>query len=382
MKSNVFIILLFLFSHNVFAQQKDKSELLYDQGNLAFANKDYKTADSLYSLSLLIKAHPDTYFNKAACRKKMGDFEGYCVDLRKATLFGDKEAEKLYSTQCVKLDTVYKNKGESGGKDNYDFVEFIASYKYNSDFDYDKYDSSGICVLSKSRINNVIFYKDCRDVANSMYKGNIDSLLEYIKSKKDLMEEMKNYNQNYYIYLTIQTDEKGNVLSVKSGTEKKETGIVELIDVLANMPSWKPARYNDRPVKYTQIIRFKFYNGACVLEPFITKANNAREAFTVVESMPEFPGGIGELVKFVQKTMIYPKNAKKNKITGKCFLRFVINTDGTISDIQIIKEVPNCNECNEEAVRIVKSMPKWKPGSQNGRPVSVYFNLPINFSLR
>lgn len=108
----------------------------------------------------------------------------------------------------------------------------------------------------------------------------------------------------------------------------------------------------------------------------------APEIFTVVEEMPEFPGGAAEMMKYIQKNIQYPQMAKEAGLSGKCFLKFVVNGNGDISDVQVLKGVPGCQECDREAIRVVKSMPKWKAGKQNGRSVPVFFNLPINFQLR
>lgn len=105
------------------------------------------------------------------------------------------------------------------------------------------------------------------------------------------------------------------------------------------------------------------------------------DIFTVVEEMPEFPGGAMEMMKFIQRNIIYPNKAKEAGLMGKCFLKYVVDSSGNVRDVQVLKGVPNCKECDDEAVKVVKSMPKWKPGRQNGKPVSVFFNLPISFSL-
>ncbi len=108
----------------------------------------------------------------------------------------------------------------------------------------------------------------------------------------------------------------------------------------------------------------------------------APEIFTVVEEMPEFPGGPMEMMKYIQKNIQYPQMAKEAGLSGKCFLKFVVNGNGNITDVQVLKGVPGCQECDKEAIRVVKSMPNWKAGKQNGRSVSVFFNLPINFQLK
>ncbi|MEZ0484953.1 TonB family protein [Fibrella aquatica] len=107
------------------------------------------------------------------------------------------------------------------------------------------------------------------------------------------------------------------------------------------------------------------------------KATN--EVFSVVEKQPTFPGGTKAMYQFLSANIRYPKQAQEQKIQGKVFVSFVVNTDGSIDRIQILKGIGR--GCDEEAVRVVSIMPKWKPGTQSGRPVAVMYNLPISFSL-
>ena len=108
----------------------------------------------------------------------------------------------------------------------------------------------------------------------------------------------------------------------------------------------------------------------------------APEIFTVVEEMPEFPGGVGEMMKYFGKNTVYPQMAKEAGITGKCYLNFVVDAAGKITNAKIAKGVPGCPECDKEALRVVKSMPNWKVGKQNGRAVPVLINVPFNFTLK
>jgi TonB family protein len=377
------ILLLFVWiSQFVLAQQRDPSIILYDKGNAAVASKDYRTADSLFTLSLNIAPHPDSYYNRAVCRRQLKDFKGYCLDLNSASLFGDKEASNLYSRQCIKLDTVYKKNGEKVDKTDFEYVEFITSYKYNTDFEYSKHDTSGICILSKTRVDNILYYTDCIEVTNSMYKGEIDSLINYIKTQTDFNKIIIKNDFSGNIFLVLKTDESGKVIEVKSSSFKKDEGINELIHILSNMPNWEPAIYNSKPVKFLYHLYVKYYGEVIEIRDIKADINNGSEFFSVVEKMPEFPGGPMEMMRFMQKTITYPQAAKEAGASGKCFLKFVINSDGTISDIQVVKGVEKCPACDTEAIRVVKAMPKWSPGMQNGKAVNVFFNLPINFQLR
>jgi protein TonB len=108
----------------------------------------------------------------------------------------------------------------------------------------------------------------------------------------------------------------------------------------------------------------------------------APEIFTIVEEQAEFPGGVAEMAKYIQKTLQYPAMAREAGISGKCFLKFVVNETGEISDVQVLKGVPGCTDCDKEAIRVVRSMPKWKAAKMTGRSVKCYFNLPISFKIQ
>jgi protein TonB len=98
------------------------------------------------------------------------------------------------------------------------------------------------------------------------------------------------------------------------------------------------------------------------------------------EKMPEFPGGINKLRQYLSKEIKYPKNANRAGIEGRVLVGFVVNENGTISDIKIIEKV--FNELDEEAMRVVRKMPKWEPGMEDGEAEKFSFNLPIQFKLQ
>jgi len=102
--------------------------------------------------------------------------------------------------------------------------------------------------------------------------------------------------------------------------------------------------------------------------------------FTSVEQMPQFQGGDGELMRFIGTNLKYPTIAAENGIEGRVVIRFVVGKDGNVSDAQIVRSLDP--SCDKEAIRVVKSMPRWVPGMQNGRPVPVYYTLPVLFKLQ
>lgn len=108
-----------------------------------------------------------------------------------------------------------------------------------------------------------------------------------------------------------------------------------------------------------------------------TKKNDM--VFDVVEVMPQFPGGQIAMLQYLMKNIKYPEQAMKEGIQGRVTVRFIVEKDGSISDVKPVLSVHPL--LNKEAVRVVKSMPKWSPGKQNGKPVRVRFNLPVMFKL-
>ena len=108
-----------------------------------------------------------------------------------------------------------------------------------------------------------------------------------------------------------------------------------------------------------------------------TKKNDM--LFSVVEVMPQYPGGQIAMLKYIMENIKYPEQAMKEGIQGRVTVRFIVEKDGSISDVKPILSVHPL--LNKEAVRVVKSMPKWSPGKQNGKPVRVRFNVPVMFKL-
>lgn len=104
------------------------------------------------------------------------------------------------------------------------------------------------------------------------------------------------------------------------------------------------------------------------------------EIFTIVEQMPSFPGGDEALFKFLSKSINYPQMAADAGITGTVYITFVVEKDGSVADARILKGIGG--GCDEEALRVVKQMPRWQPGKQRGKSVKVQYNLPVRFTLR
>ena len=104
------------------------------------------------------------------------------------------------------------------------------------------------------------------------------------------------------------------------------------------------------------------------------------EIFQIVEEMPSFPGGEGKLMEYVAKNIKYPQIARETGIQGRVFVGFVVEPDGSISNVKLLRGIGG--GCDEEAMRVIKSLPKWKPGKQRGKPVRVSYQIPVFFKLQ
>jgi TonB family protein len=111
-----------------------------------------------------------------------------------------------------------------------------------------------------------------------------------------------------------------------------------------------------------------------------TETNHENEIFTSAEKNPEFiNGGISGMYKYLSKNIKYPKEAKKAKVSGRVYIKMVIEKDGSIGEVKVLQGIGY--GCDEEAVRVIKSMPNWKPAYQNGNPVRMYYQMPVVFKL-
>jgi periplasmic protein TonB len=114
-------------------------------------------------------------------------------------------------------------------------------------------------------------------------------------------------------------------------------------------------------------------------EPVQEVVVDDNQIFTVVEQQPEFTGGYEAMAQFIKRNLKYPASARRMGVEGKVFVQFVVNKDGNITDVRTLRGISA--DCDKEAERIVKAMPPWKAGKQNGKPVRVSFVLPIVFKL-
>ena len=177
------------------------------------------------------------------------------------------------------------------------------------------------------------------------------------KEKKDLPDK--------------RTEER--VADTGNGTAKPSKPKVNIPQVIPPEP---------RPPYYPEPDPYEPYYYDPVPEPPVVEpAPPKDEPVQFADPMPEFPGGNEALQKFMASNIRYPQVCMELDVQGKVYVRFVVNTDGSIVNVEVLRGIKDCLELDKEAIRFVKSMPKWQPGILNGKPVKAYMTLPIRFHL-
>lgn len=146
----------------------------------------------------------------------------------------------------------------------------------------------------------------------------------------------------------------------------------EVVRVVRRSPGWWPGHRNGTAitVQYTMQVDFKL--------PDSVQPDSLKMA-TIVEQMPTFPGGARGFADYLNSNFKYPDEAKKNHIQGKVFLNFTVETDGSLSNLKVLRGIGG--GCDEEALRLLKNSPRWVPGISYGQRVRVPYTLPISFKL-
>ena len=155
----------------------------------------------------------------------------------------------------------------------------------------------------------------------------------------------------------------------------------EAIRVIESMPNWKPANQNGENVDFacTVPIDFKLEPSKLSTEKLKDANKQSNQPYTIVEQMPEYPGGAEALRAFIATNIKYPVIALEKGIQGKVFINFVVTKTGSVTNAKVLRGVDP--SIDKEAIRVVESLPNWIPGKQNGENVDVTYTIPINFAL-
>ncbi|MEO6978956.1 MAG: TonB family protein [Mucilaginibacter sp.] len=179
------------------------------------------------------------------------------------------------------------------------------------------------------------------------------------------------------------------VLSSATVTNSETVGFVnKKVEQVLQIPATLPdIRLDSTTMVHDSVVQTKSFektNGKVnetppEIEPMTTGVVNANPIFTSVEEVPQFPGGMEGFSTFLGKNTRYPANMRENGIQGRVIISFVVETDGSLSNVRVTRGI--ADELDKEALRVISSSPRWKPGIQNGRLVRVAYSVPINFAL-
>jgi TonB family protein len=220
------------------------------------------------------------------------------------------------------------------------------------------------------------------------FPGGDEAKLKYISENISYPTKAKEEGIQGTVYVTFIVEKDGSITNAKilrgigGGCDE------EVIRLIEEMPNWIPAKQNDKNVRVQFNMPVKF-----VLDSDKASDNNEVESnnvedkseldedpiFVFLEDNPEFVGGDKARIKFIQENIVYPQKAIESGVQGTVFLTFVVEKDGSLTNVKVLRGIGY--GCDEEALRVIKSMPKWKPGKQRGNVVRARFNIPVKFVL-
>ena len=220
------------------------------------------------------------------------------------------------------------------------------------------------------------------------FPGGVEAMMHYVANNVKYPQEARDKNISGRVFVSFVIEKDGSINEAKVMRGIGGGCDEEAVRVVKNMPKWKPGMQKGKPVRvsYMMPLNFKLTEGQpnpSLGEARVSKVESKPDkngVYQMVEEMPEFPGGMEAMMDYVAKNVKYPQEAMEKEISGRVFVSFIVEKDGSVNEVKIMKGVGG--GCDEEAVRVVKAMPKWKPGKQEGKPVRVNYTLPITFKLQ
>jgi len=236
------------------------------------------------------------------------------------------------------------------------------------------------------------------------FPGGLEAFYKYMNGNLTYPEEARKNNIQGRVYVSFVVEKDGSITDIKVLRGIGGGADEESVKLLSAMPKWHPGVQNGFVVRqqYTVPIKFTLTDPTAGTTPASTPkdpisnpvndnhpadpastsnlfTNGHNEVFTKVEHSAEYPGGINNLYHFLSKTIHYPTEAKQRNIQGKVYLTFVVEKDGTLTNIHALRD-PGFG-LGAEAVRAISQSPRWVPGEQNGHTIRQQYTMPISFSL-
>ncbi|MDR1602338.1 MAG: M56 family metallopeptidase [Tannerella sp.] len=216
------------------------------------------------------------------------------------------------------------------------------------------------------------------------FPGGPKAMLDFISENLRYPVEAQAKGIQGRVTISFVVEKDGKLSNIEVRRSASPDLNAEALRVVSVMPVWKPGKVKGKTVacKYTLPINFRLTGDRVASGEAPTSTASASlsdEVFTVVEEMPEFPGGQQAMLDFVSENLRYPAEIHEKGIGGRVILAFVVRKDGKLSDVKVIRGINP--ELDAEAVRIINAMPVWKPGKMKGKTVNAKFTIPISFRL-
>ena len=220
--------------------------------------------------------------------------------------------------------------------------------------------------------------------------GGMPGLMKYLSDNIRYPEAAKVAGIQGRVTVVFVVDKDGSITNVKTLRGVDAELDKEAIRVISSMPKWIPGMQKGKAVKvrYTVPVMFRLPNkpvegkvNEIVVKGVAKPSDNVTgDVYEAVEQMPEFPGGMAGLMQYITKNLRYPEEAKAKGIQGRVTVRVVVNTEGKVTNAEVLRSADPVLDA--EALRVASSLPDWKPGMKDGKPVNVRFIFPVNFSLQ
>ena len=233
-----------------------------------------------------------------------------------------------------------------------------------------------------SHYDNDTIFSVCEEMPE--FPGGTEKFMEYLSSNIKYPEEAKEKGISGRVFIQFVIEKDGSVTNVKV---MKGIGALcddEAVRVVKSMPKWKPGKQKGKPVRVNYIlpVSFKLDEGESN-KPVKGETKADEKIYEAPETMPEYPGGMDGLRTYLQENLTVPEKYQnmKSKAEYRVLVKFVVAEDGSITNVETMKPEPAKKDLNDEAVRAIKGMPKWKPGTVDGKPVKVKYVIPVVFKL-
>lgn len=307
------------------------------------------TAESARGITVTLKANPLYASMGSSSRGELVVVDGTVTDLS--------------------LDEATKKLGKDFGK--YTFLAPAAAKE--------KYGEKGakgafeVISRSKGRESGLMLPYPRKDEADfPTFRGeSYLAFADWVAEKAKYPKEAAAKNVSGWARMSYTVGSDGSVSQIKPSPDTYPLLAQELTKVMESSPRWTSPENKDANEPFTSEILIRFELPDRVSNGIV---------YVMVDEMPEFPGGDAALFKYIFETIKYPLDAKNKGTQGKVILRFIVTSDGNVENVSVIRGVDPL--LDNEAVRVMNLCPKWKPGKMKGKPVNIYYSVPISYSLK